>query len=160
MPEVKVNLMHPEVKVHSLDGNDPVIIRAEFIGSVQCLRCEGRKLRHESIGTRNTWLYLTLRKYQCLKCGRYFRGEVVHCLSNRSRRIHKSPPTPSLCSGLRRDSLRSSYLRREGWWSISDCLFPNTSCLRDFTQCTTFWNITGTVCSSTISQYFYISIYQ
>jgi transposase len=86
MPEVKVNLIHPEVKVHSLDGNDPVIIKAEFIGAAKCPRCGGRelrtkdrierKLRHESIGTRNTWLYLTLRKYQCLKCGRYFRARV------------------------------------------------------------------------------------
>jgi len=86
MPEVTVNLIHPQVKVTSLDEHDPVIIKAEFIGPASCPDCEGthlrtkdrilRKLRHESIGVRNTWLYLTLRKHKCLSCGRYFRERV------------------------------------------------------------------------------------
>ena len=55
-------------------------------GQPKCPVCKGiklrtkdlilRKVRHESIGVRNTWLHLTLKKYHCLKCGRYFRARV------------------------------------------------------------------------------------
>jgi transposase len=86
MPGVTINLIHPQIKVNSVEGNNPIIIHAEFIGQAQCPVCDAtelrtkdcieRKLRHESIGRRNTWLHLKLRKYQCLKCGRYFRARV------------------------------------------------------------------------------------
>ena len=32
MPESKINLIHPEVKVQSVKGYDPIIIKAVFIG--------------------------------------------------------------------------------------------------------------------------------
>jgi transposase len=35
-----------------------------------------RELRHESAGTKNTWLHLTVRKYRCEDCGRYFHARV------------------------------------------------------------------------------------
>lgn len=93
MPEVKINLIHPEIKVNSVEGGRTVTIYAEFVGQPQCPICGGtelrtkdcieRKVRHESIGVRNTWLYLKLRKYQCLKCGRYFRARVPGLLPYR-----------------------------------------------------------------------------
>ena len=93
MPEVKVNLIHPEIKVNSVEGGKTVTIYAEFVGQSQCPICSGtelrtkdrieRKVRHESIGVRNTWLYLKLRKYRCLKCGRYFRSRVPGLLPYR-----------------------------------------------------------------------------
>jgi transposase len=86
MPEVNLNLVHHHVKIHATEGYDPLIIKAEYIGPVKCPVCNGnelrtkdrieRRVRHESIGVRNTWLYLTLRKHQCLSCGRYFRERV------------------------------------------------------------------------------------
>ena len=63
-----------------------IIIKAEYIGPVACPGCNSkhfrtkdwfvRHLRHESVGTKNTWLYLTVRKYCCEECGRYFRARV------------------------------------------------------------------------------------
>jgi hypothetical protein len=44
MPEVKINLVHPHVKINSLDGYDPVIIKAEFIGTAKCPDCGGIEL--------------------------------------------------------------------------------------------------------------------
>lgn len=86
MPDEKINLIHADIKVNSVNGYNPVIIKAEYTGTVKCPHCEcmslrskdriERELRHESIGLRNTWLYLTLRKYQCLGCGKYFRTPV------------------------------------------------------------------------------------
>lgn len=93
MPEVKVNLIHPQIKVNSIERGKAVTIYAEFIGHPQCPICFGtelrtkdcieRKVRHESVGVSNTWLYLKLRKYQCLKCGRYFRARVPGLLPYR-----------------------------------------------------------------------------
>jgi len=93
MPEEKIELVGSFIKIHSLSGHGPVIIEAEYIGPVQCpdcnsirLRCKDRferRLRHESIGTKNTWLHLTVRKYCCLHCGRYFRARVPGLLPYR-----------------------------------------------------------------------------
>ena len=93
MPEVKVNLIHPQIKVNSISEGKSVVIHAEFIGQPKCPVCAGtklrtkdrieRKIRHTSIGLHNTWLFLKLRKYQCLKCGRYFRARVPGLLPYR-----------------------------------------------------------------------------
>lgn len=93
MPEEKLNLVHPDVKVRSISGSNPAVIKAEYVGKVSCPVCASvklrtkdrieRKVRHESLGYRNTWLYLTLRKYRCLKCGRYFRARVPGLLPYR-----------------------------------------------------------------------------
>jgi transposase len=60
-----------------------VRISALNVGRVSCPHCEGtrlrskgpykRKVRHESWGTRNCWLELEARKWQCKDCGRGFR---------------------------------------------------------------------------------------
>ncbi len=59
MPEEKLNLVHPDVKVRSISGSNPEIIEAEYIGTVSCPVCKSvklrtkdrieRKVRHESL---------------------------------------------------------------------------------------------------------------
>lgn len=93
MPREKIDLVGPSIKVHSVSRHGAVIIKAEHIGPVACPRCGSdhlrtkdrivRELRHESIGTKNTWLHLTVRKYRCLECGRYFRARVPGLLPYR-----------------------------------------------------------------------------
>jgi len=93
MPEEKIELAGSFIKVHSVSGRGPVVIKAEYTGPVECPNCRShrlrskdrieRRLRHESIGTRNTWLHLTVRKYRCLECGRYFRARVPGLLPYR-----------------------------------------------------------------------------
>jgi transposase len=93
MPEEKIELAGSFIKIHSIAGQGPVVIEAEYTGPVQCPVCRSerlrskdrieRRLRHESLGTRNTWLHLTVRKYRCLECGRYFRARVPGLLPYR-----------------------------------------------------------------------------
>jgi len=93
MPREKIDLVGPFIKVHSISGHGPVVIEAEYIGPVQCPDCNSehlrtkdrieRRLRHASIGTKNTWLHLTVRKYHCLGCGRYFRARIPGLLPYR-----------------------------------------------------------------------------
>lgn len=69
-------------EVLSMDGINPVIVKARYLGSVHCPACSSstlrskdrfiRKLHHESIGVRRCYLHLEARKFQCLDCGRYF----------------------------------------------------------------------------------------
>ena len=82
MPREKIDLVGPGIKVHSVIRHGAVYIHAEYVGPVACPRCNSeqlrtkdrivRRLRHESIGTKNTWLHLTVRKYQCRECGLVF----------------------------------------------------------------------------------------
>ena len=83
MSNTRIELINQGFKIESVRGRNPVIIKAEYIGEAKCPECNGthmrtkdlirRRLRHESMGRSNTWLEVTLRKYQCLDCGRYFR---------------------------------------------------------------------------------------
>ena len=83
MSSTRIELISRGFKIKSITGRNPVVIKAEYIGEPVCPECKGthlrtkdlirRKLRHESMGRSNTWLEVTLRKYYCLDCGRYFR---------------------------------------------------------------------------------------
>ncbi len=108
MPERKIELLDSRFKVHSVSGYNPMIIEAEYIGPVACPRCEGtrlrtkdriqRRLRHESMGRRKTWIHLVLRKYQCLDCDRYFRARMPGILPYKAqyRAVpHAGVPEPS-----------------------------------------------------------------
>lgn len=93
MPRGKIEFVGPGIKIHSVTGKGPVVIEAEYVGPVRCPECSSeqlrskdrieRRLRHASIGTENTWLHLTVRKYHCLECGRYFRARVPGLLPYR-----------------------------------------------------------------------------
>ena len=93
MPEQKIEIVGSFIKIHSVSGRGPVVIVAEYTGPVQCPDCSSqrlrtkdrieRRLRHASLGIHNTWLHLTVRKYCCLDCGRYFRARVPGLLPYR-----------------------------------------------------------------------------
>lgn len=93
MPEGKIEFVGPGIKIHSVTEKGPFVIQAEYVGPVECPQCGSqqlrskdrieRRLRHASIGTENTWLHLTVRKYRCEACGRYFRARVPGLLPYR-----------------------------------------------------------------------------
>lgn len=93
MPESKIELMHSSIKIESVTGSNPVYIYADYQGASSCPCCGSKKhrikdrivrrLRHESIGTRNCWLILTLRKRHCQECNRYFREPIPGLLPYR-----------------------------------------------------------------------------
>lgn len=83
MPQQMEGILNlPDYEVLNVEGTDPVLITARYVGRVQCPDCAGTSLRkkdrfirrvhHESIGVRQCFLHLEARKYQCLDCGRYF----------------------------------------------------------------------------------------
>lgn len=83
MPQLMEGILNlPDYEVLSIEGNNPVVITARYVGRVHCAGCGGsslrkkarfvRKIHHESIGMRQCFLHLEARKYQCLDCGRYF----------------------------------------------------------------------------------------
>jgi transposase len=71
-----------DVEILSFSGGNPAVLRARYVGRVSCPHCGGeklrkkafsiRRLRHASFGLRPVYLELESRKYQCLKCERYF----------------------------------------------------------------------------------------
>ncbi len=93
MPERKIELIGPGFKIHSVSGCNPLIIEAEYVGPVACPRCAGtrlrtkdriqRRIRHESLGTRTTWIHVVVRKYHCETCNRYFRARMPGILPYR-----------------------------------------------------------------------------
>lgn len=93
MPVANIKWGDPQINVSSVNVRHHAELEAEYIGKPKCPHCDGvdlrkkdkfrRKLRHESVGSRITWLYLTLRKYHCRTCGRYFRERVPGLLPYR-----------------------------------------------------------------------------
>ena len=83
MPQPMEGILNlPDYEVLNVEGSNPVIITARYVGRVQCPDCAGASLRkkdrfvrrvhHESIGVRKCFLQLEARKYACLECGRHF----------------------------------------------------------------------------------------
>jgi len=93
MPEKKIELVGPHIKIHSVTGKGPVVIEAEYTGPAECPDCHSqslrtkdrieRRVRHASVGIEPTWLHLTVRKYHCQTCGRYFRARIPGLLPYR-----------------------------------------------------------------------------
>lgn len=93
MPERKIEFIGPHIKIHSVTGHGPVVIEGEYTGPVECPDCHSqrlrtkdrieRRVRHASVGVENTWLHLTVRKYHCRECGRYFRARIPGLLPYR-----------------------------------------------------------------------------
>ena len=118
MPERKIELLDPRFKVHSVRGYNPMIIEAEYIGKVACPACGGtqlrtkdriqRRIRHATMGTRQTWIDLVLRKYHCHACGRYFRTRMPGILPyRRNTEMFRK----EICR-LHRDGISQEQLRR------------------------------------------------
>lgn len=73
-------------EIDNIQGINPVIIEAKFIGKVHCPICHeqdlrkkdtfDRMIRHESIGDRKTYIHIKTYKYFCRSCGKYFNQQL------------------------------------------------------------------------------------
>jgi transposase len=90
--EGKVFNLH-EFELEDPTGENPVIVKGRYIGKVDCPRCGQCKLRkkdkkvrvlhHERIGQRPCNFHLTVYKYRCLGCQRYFWQRMPGYVSSR-----------------------------------------------------------------------------
>ena len=72
----------PDFRIISYQGTKTVEIMAEYVGKIQCIHCQGERLRkkerfdrvlkHHSIGLAKSVLLIRTYKYQCRACGKYF----------------------------------------------------------------------------------------
>src|SRR3989338_6077327 len=68
-------------KLEEISGLNPVVLKVRYEIPPSCRHCLGsslrikdtfyRWIRHESLGTRQVYLYLRTRKYLCLSCTKY-----------------------------------------------------------------------------------------
>jgi len=82
MPEYDSIVSIDGYKVEKITGIDPLLIQVECIDPVSCPFCASkavrkkslyeRKVRHESYGTRRSFLIIKACKYLCKQCRRYF----------------------------------------------------------------------------------------
>ncbi len=82
MPKKNYILNLPCLTIKKVTGENPVYIEASYRGIVRCIHCNNKKLRkkasfirrvrHESIGLRRSYLLIKGYKYHCSLCQRYF----------------------------------------------------------------------------------------
>lgn len=75
-----VNL--PGFKLREVKGTNPLILKVTYHRKARCLNCQSKDLRkkarfirkvaHETIGPRRTFLEFTAHKFYCRRCGCYF----------------------------------------------------------------------------------------
>lgn len=93
MPLEKTTLGLPGFIVKNVRGENPAIIEVFYEFDQKCPHCESvelrkkdsfiRKVRHETFGTRPSWLWIDAHKYQCLSCKRYFHSRFPGILPYR-----------------------------------------------------------------------------
>ena len=115
------NLLGAEIE--SVSGHDQVTIRVNLSGASRCPHCGSqelrnkdkreRRVRHEGIGQRPSFVTYTSRKYRCNGCGKYF-WENLPCVQARRR------STEPFRKQVVRDHVDGISLRRLGQrWRIS-----------------------------------------
>lgn len=82
MPKSNSILNLPGFVVKKATGFNPVIIEANYKRKVRCVHCNSKKLRkkskylrrikHVTIGLRNTEIHIEAHKFYCNNCGKYF----------------------------------------------------------------------------------------
>lgn len=82
MPKKPTIGLGPDYEIEDIQGINPVVIHARYTKKACCPHCGGERLwikhrfrrwvRHESYGTRRSWLALRARKFWCRECDRYF----------------------------------------------------------------------------------------
>jgi transposase len=82
MPPIVSILGIEGFEVEDIHGINPIVFKVRYLLAKSCVHCQGESLRlkdtfyrwvrHESLGTRHTRLYLRTHKYLCRQCGRYF----------------------------------------------------------------------------------------
>ena len=110
-------------EIESVSGHDQVTIRVNLSGTSRCPHCGSqelrnkdkreRRVRHEGIGQRPSFVTYTSRKYRCNGCGKYF-WENLPCVQARRR------STEPFRKQVVRDHVDGISLRRLGQrWRIS-----------------------------------------
>jgi transposase len=82
VPRKDIILNLPGFAIKKITGNNPILIEVSFRNVVRCIHCSRKKLRkkasfmrrirHESIGLRQTFLCVKAHKFYCPACDRYF----------------------------------------------------------------------------------------
>ena len=82
MPRKDIILNLPGYTITKVTGNNPVYMHVTYNRVVRFIYCNGkrlrkkdsfeRKIRHESIGLRYSYLCIKAHKFQCYECKRYF----------------------------------------------------------------------------------------
>ncbi|HFE6374112.1 TPA: ISL3 family transposase, partial [Legionella pneumophila] len=82
MPKKDCILNLPGYSIKKVSGENPVYIEVSYRNVVRCIYCGNKKLRkkdsfirrirHESIGLRRSYLCIKAHKYYCSVCSRYF----------------------------------------------------------------------------------------
>lgn len=82
MPKKDIILNLPGFTIGKVTGNNQIYIEVSYNRVVRCIYCENkklrkkdsfmRKIRHESIGLRYTYLCIKAHKFYCYSCKRYF----------------------------------------------------------------------------------------
>lgn len=82
MPPIVSILGIEGFELEDIHGINPMVFKVRYLLATSCIHCHAQDLRlkdtfyrwvrHESLGTRHTRLYLRTHKYLCRQCGRYF----------------------------------------------------------------------------------------
>jgi transposase len=93
MPLEKTTLGLPGFVVKNVQGESPAIIEVRYEFKQSCPHCGSqelrtkdsfiRKVRHETFGTRASWLWIDAHKYLCLSCQKYFNSRFPGILPYR-----------------------------------------------------------------------------
>jgi transposase len=83
MPKKECILNLPGYSIQKVSGKNPVLIEVSYRRVVRCIHCGNisyvkkysfiRRIRHESIGLRRSYLIIKAYKYYCPACNPYFR---------------------------------------------------------------------------------------
>lgn len=90
--ETILGLSGYEIKEICTEGRS-VVVRARYTGPARCPHCGGERLRnkdrftrtvrHESWGLRHNYLQVSVHKFHCLSCGKYFNERLPGILPRR-----------------------------------------------------------------------------
>ena len=132
MPRKDIILNLPAFAIRRITGNNPIFIEVSYRRAVKCLYCEGRKLRkkssytrkvrHESVGLKRSYLLIKAYKFYCSYCNKYFNqrfpgiGKYQRATENLKRQVFHYHTQGSSQKDLASD-LKTSKTTIERWVS-------------------------------------------
>jgi transposase len=130
MPRTNITLNLPGFSIKKTRGYDPIIYEVNYNRISRCPYCYGKKLRykdkfiryieHESIGTRRVLLEVTIKKYRCYCCNKYFRQRFEGILPwQRITERLKKYIYQQHSQGITRKDLSNNYKKSDS--TISNC---------------------------------------
>ena len=116
MPYFDIILNLPNFTIVKTSGYNPILHDICWHGDARCPHCDSRNLRkkdrfvrvisHESVGLRKVLLRLSVYKYRCRDCGKYFRQRFEGILPwQRSTEAHKKQVYHQHSQGISRKDL-------------------------------------------------------